>query len=134
MSVAPGEAVADPALSDEEWAEQFSLEPLDPGIVRVVRILKDHGVETCQSCEGPEGVQPEGQHGVGHSYHYATVDIYGDPWHALSVANNHGIQVDQISEIFSIRDGRPVEHFWRVQFNALALGRLRESWKAEAAR
>lgn len=114
---------------DMAWAKQhFGGEPLDPGIVRVVRIFKDAGIETCQSCEGPDGMQPEGRYGVGHSYRDPTVDIYGEPWKALDVANAFGIRVDQISEIFGVTEGRPIEHFWRIEFNSLALAALRQEW------
>jgi hypothetical protein len=111
--------------SDYHWAlEHFRGERIDPGIARVVRILKEHGVGTCQSCQG----------GDGHSYRHPTVDIYGEPWKALDIANNYGIRVDTISQHFSIREGNPVEYFWRVEFNARQLAVLREQWNAEEVR
>lgn len=114
---------------DERWAkEHFGSEPLDPGIVRILRIFKEAGIETCQCCEGPEGMLPAGTHGVGHSYRQPTIDIYGEPWKALDVANTYAAQVDRIYEVFGVRDGRPVEHFWRVEFNSRALAEFRASW------
>jgi hypothetical protein len=104
---------------DLAWAkEHFPHETLDPGIVRILRIFKDHGIETCQSCEG----------GPGHSYEHPTIDVLGEPWKALDIANTYAAQVDTVSEIFGIRDGRPVEHFWRIEFNPCQLQRFRDSW------
>lgn len=114
---------------DMKWAKEHHVgERLDPGIVRILRIFREHGIETCQSCEGPNGMQPEGRHGEGHCYPYPTIDILGEPWKALDVANTHDSQVDQISEIFGVRDGRPVEHFWRIEFNPRRMAEFRESW------
>jgi hypothetical protein len=45
-------------------------------------------------------MMPEGRHGEGHS----------------------------ISEIFGVRDGRPVEHFWRIEFNPRRMAEFRRSW------
>jgi hypothetical protein len=119
----------DQYVADLAWAEEhFGSEALDPGIIRILRIFKEAGIETCQSCEGPKGMFPEGQHGVGHSYEHPTIDVLGEPWKALDVANTYAAQVDQISEVFGVRDGRPVEHFWRIEFNSRRLAEFRESW------
>lgn len=123
--------MTDQRAADAAWAdEHFGSEALDFGIVRILRIFKEHGIETCQSCEGPEGEQPEGRHGVGHSYEHPTIDVLGMPWRALQVANDFDAQVDHVYEVFGIRDGRPVEHFWRIEFNSKQLARFRESWYA----
>lgn len=120
-------------IEDCEWArEHFGSEPLDPGIVRVVRLLKEAGIETCQSCEGPEGMMPrlpfaDGL-GDGHSYRCPTVDVTYQPWAALDVANTYGIRVDRISEEFRIEQGRPVGHCWRIEFNSKQLAEFRDSW------
>lgn len=110
--------------SDWHWAEErFSSEPMDPGIICAVRIFQEHGIETCQSCQGGEG----------HSYEWPTVDIYGQPWKALDVANTHDLSVIAISEQFGIYDGRPTEHFWRVEFSPPRLAAAREArYRSEA--
>lgn len=115
---------------DLAWAEEhFGEEALDPGIIRILRIFKENGITTtCQSCEGPKGMQPEGRHGFGHSYSHPTIDFHDWPWKALDVARDFGVQVDQISEVFGIRDGRPVEHFWRIEFNSRQMAQFRKSW------
>jgi hypothetical protein len=114
---------------DLDWAEKhFGGEPLDPGIIRLLRILKEHGIETCQCCEGPDGMQPEGRHGVGHSYRAPTVDVTYQPWAALDIAMQYGVRVDRISEVFRVRDWRPVEQLWRIEFNSGDMERFRRSW------
>jgi hypothetical protein len=114
---------------DLAWsAEHFPTETLDPGIVRVLRIFKEAGIETCQSCEGPDAMQPEGRHGVGHAYHKPTIDITYQPWAALDVAMQHDIRVDRISEVFRVENWRPVEQLWRVEFNSRQMTEFRESW------
>lgn len=110
--------------TDWDWAcERFGGEPMDPGIIRIVRIFQEHEIETCQSCQGGEG----------HSYTWPTVDIYGDPWKALSVANSYDLPVTDISQCFGIRDGNPVEHFWRIEFSPAKLAPLRDEWYAQEA-
>ncbi len=111
--------------SDWHWAEErFSDEPMDPGIICAVRIFQEQGIETCQSCQG----------GVGHSYEWPTVDIYGAPWKALGIANDFGLPVMAISEQFEIVDGRPAGHFWRVEFSPHRLVAVREArYRSEAA-
>jgi hypothetical protein len=102
--------------SDWHWAEErFSSEPMDPGIICAVRIFQEHGIETCQSCQGGEG----------HSYEWPTVDIYRAPWKALDIANDFALPVTRISEQFGIADGRPVEHFWRIEFSPARLATVR---------
>ena len=110
--------------SDWHWAEErFSDEPMDPGIICAVRIFQEHGIETCQSCQGGEG----------HSYEWPTVDIHGAPWKALDIANNFALPVIAISEHFGIYDGRPTEHFWRIEFSPHRLTAVREArYRSEA--
>jgi hypothetical protein len=111
--------------SDYHWAlEHFPDERMDPGIIRIVRVFQEHGVETCQSCQGGEG----------HAYTWPTVDIYGQPWKALGVANDHGFPVCAISHYWGVVDGEPVEHLWRVEFSPAKLAPLREQWYAQEAR
>lgn len=84
----------------------------------MVRIFREHGVETCQSCQGGEG----------HSYRYPSVDILNGPWKALDVANDYGIPVIRIGHLWSIRNGEPEETIWRIEFSPSGLTRLREQW------
>lgn len=110
--------------SDWHWAEErHSTEPMDPGIICAVRIFQEGGIETCQSCQGGEG----------HSYEWPTVDIYSAPWKALDIANDFGLPVVAISERFGVVDGRPAEHFWRIEFSPRRLAAAREArYRSEA--
>lgn len=107
------------AEADIDWAiEHFGGEPLDVGIIRIVRILKEEGIETQQSCEGGEG----------HSYDWPSVDVSGQPWRALDLCNTYGLPVHQISELHRIEQGNPVEHFWRLEFSPHKLKDLYKQW------
>src|ERR1700680_2107984 len=51
---------------------------IDLGIRQAVKRLQEHGIETCESCEG----------GPGHAYPEPTVAFYGTPeagWRAVAV-------------------------------------------------
>ncbi|HEY7831779.1 MAG TPA: hypothetical protein VIC06_14550 [Solirubrobacteraceae bacterium] len=111
--------------SDYHWAlEHFFGERMDPGIVHIVRLFKEHDIETCQSCQGGEG----------HSYTWPTVDIYGDPWKALSVCNNHALPVHTVSHQWDIENGEPTGQFWRIEFSPAKLAPLQRQWCAQEAR
>lgn len=111
------------ADADVAWArEHFGSEALDRGIIRPVRILKEDGVETCQSCEG----------GDGHCYEYPSVDILGQPWRALDLCNTYGLPVHTVSHQFSIREGEPVENVWRLEFSPHLLLKLYKEWYGDA--
>lgn len=100
---------------NEDGRYDTMLEGIDPGIRETVRILRQHGVNTCQSCQG----------GVGHAYSRPTVDfIEGGgigPWEALHIARTEcpltlskfrlqwGFHNDLISG--------PSEMVWQLVFN-----------------
>jgi hypothetical protein len=110
--------------SDYAWAlENFGhgSELMDPGIIRVVRLLQEAGVETCQSCQGGEG----------HAYEWPAVDVTHEPWKALDVANGYGIPVSRIAHTWNIDPdrGEPYDaSFWRIAFEPRRLARCRERW------
>lgn len=84
-------------------------EPLDIGITKAVRILRGHGVETYESCEG----------GDGHAYDRPTVRFHGSfgaGWHALQVALDHRLPVASLSRYWSIDDGEPAGPVWQMVF------------------
>ena len=59
-------------------------EPIDDGILGWVNLLRYHGIETCQSCEG----------GNGHAYPEPTIEFFGDRfegWYAASIAMRAGV-------------------------------------------
>jgi hypothetical protein len=82
---------------------------LDPGIAPYVRVLREHGVETFESCEGTEG----------HSYSEPTVRFFGQPeegFRALAVALEHGFPVAAIRRFWDVYDREPRGPYWEITF------------------
>jgi len=86
---------------------------LDPGIGEWVNILRSHGVETFESCEG----------GDGHAYLEPTIAFgtHASPeegWHALSVALCHGLPVRELRLAWEIYRGTgfPCSPRWELVF------------------
>jgi hypothetical protein len=82
---------------------------LDPGIAEAVVILRDHGVETHQSCQGGEG----------HAYFVPTVDFQGGAaagYKAVSVARQHGLPVRSLQRVWNVQGDDIHEVFWRIVF------------------
>lgn len=93
-------------LSDVEYAATFEY-PLDPGIVRVVRVLRDAHVETFESCEG----------GPGHAYPEPTVRFHGgksEGWRALAVVLQVGLPVLAVRRTWPVDDGEPTGPWWEL--------------------
>lgn len=104
-------------------AHSFLVEPawydqLDVGIRFPVRVLHARGVQTGQSCQG----------GAGHSYDRPTVDLWGggrfDGLVALAALEEYGLRVRDLSFIWHIEHGLPVEQHWRLT--------LWQSWEDRA--
>jgi hypothetical protein len=84
-----------------------ALDQMDDGIVEAVVILRDHGIETCQSCEG----------GPGHSYSEPSIDFLGGPaagFAAVSVARQHGLPVDALYRVWNVQGDEIFEVVWRL--------------------
>ncbi len=82
---------------------------LDPGIRDVVKILRDGGVETYESC----------QSGDGHSFPEPTVRFHGNyvaGMQAVAVALNHGLHVLDLRRCWNILDGELVGPYWEMTF------------------
>jgi hypothetical protein len=96
------------ALSHAEYARQVSPEmPLDRGIVPAVRILRDAGIETYESCEGGEG----------HVRREPTVWFHGQPTEglrAVSVALSHGLRIRELRRCWSVDDGELTGPYWTL--------------------
>ena len=88
----------------------MSLDPdLDPGITPIVRVLREEGVETYESCEG----------GDGHSYPEPAVRFHGhrdEGFRALSVALRRGLPVFALRRIWIVLDGEPTGPDWEMVF------------------
>lgn len=102
-----------PGVHPEDWDDVPAIPGLDPGIAPIVRVLRAHGVETFESCEG----------GDGHAYHVPTVAVHGGRpeagWHALSVALTYGYEPTTVARVWRISESAPVEVAWHLTFRPL---------------
>lgn len=83
--------------------------PLDSGIVEAVRVLREAGIETYESCEGGEG----------HSSPEPIVRFHGGRyagWQALGAAQAVRLPVWALRRFWSIEDGEPVGPSWEIVF------------------
>lgn len=81
----------------------------DEGIVDWVEALRDHGVETFESCEG----------GPGHALPEPTIAFHGPPeegFRALSVALKLGLPVRDLRRYWSVVEGEPQGPWWQLTF------------------
>src|SRR5665213_1450787 len=84
--------------------------PIDPGIADAVTVLRLGGVETFESCEGSPG----------HALPEPTIRFHGDRaagWHALGVAQDHGLKVLALRRAWPIVDGEPTGPWWEMTFH-----------------
>ena len=83
---------------------------IDPGIAHEVRILRENGVETTESCQG----------GQGHPFPEPTVRFAGEKSEgprALGIALQNGLQVTELRRVWTIIDGEPCGPFWEMTFH-----------------
>jgi hypothetical protein len=83
--------------------------PVDVGIVRAVRVLRESGLRTIESCQG----------GSGHSYPEPTIEFEATRaggWHALSVLMDFGFPIKRIGQMWSMTEGVPTGPVWHVTF------------------
>ena len=91
--------------------------PLDRWISYAVKVLRDAGIETYESCQG----------GAGHSFAEPTIRFHGPPadgFKALSVATTYGLPVRDLRRSWTVSDGEPVGPFWELTFRRKPLQRL----------
>lgn len=83
---------------------------IDPGIRQAVQQLQEHGIETCESCEG----------GPGHAYPEPTVAFYGTTeagWRALAVCLAHGLPVFALRRSWEVLEtNEPTGPYWELVF------------------
>jgi hypothetical protein len=88
---------------------------IDVGIRLAVKRLQEHGIETCESCEG----------GPGHAYPEPTVAFYGTSeagWRALSVCLSYGLPVLSLRRVWDVLDGNePTGPHWEITFRRRTL-------------
>jgi hypothetical protein len=83
--------------------------PLDVGILDAVRVLREAGVETFESCEG----------GIGHAYPEPTVRFHGNQaegFKALAAAMHGGLCVAELRRVWPLHDGEPTGPWWELTF------------------
>lgn len=102
--------------SDESWSnwKRSNLDlALDPGIEEFVRILRDNGVETFESCDGSPG----------HAFPDPTIRFHGHAaagYHALGVALDFGLPVVSLRREWSIQDAELTGPNWEMVFRRIA--------------
>ena len=82
---------------------------LDPGIADAVRVLRNAGVETFESCEGGEG----------HAYPTPTVRFHGDAsegFRALAAAMSERLAVAELRRVWVMQDEEPTGPWWELTF------------------
>ena len=100
------EAIAD--TSRPKYADNFD-SPLDRQISYAVKVLRDAGVETYESCQG----------GPGHAFLEPTIRFYGgrgEGFRALAVAIEHGLPVHHLRRFWRVVDGELEGPGWEVTF------------------
>ena len=96
------------ALPDFEEQDGSIADPeVDPGIAPVVRLLRQNGVETCQSCQG----------GPGHSSREPYVEFLGGAGAgplAVGVALTYGIPVSELQKSWYVFEHILDGPIWRL--------------------
>ena len=107
------EQTADPVAAYPEPTEAEIIADLDPGIRDIVILLREHGVDTGESCQG----------GPGHSYSHPVIHFGGDEHaglRALWLLESAGHHVDQLVRIWDLNAGGFA--CWRVDLWPLPEG------------
>src|SRR5579885_945005 len=110
------------ALKADERLPQYCREldkhcPLDRFISYAVKVLRDAGIETFESCEG----------GRGHCFHEPTIRFcgnHGKGFAALSAAFDYGLPVASLRRCWMIQDGQPTGPDWEMTFVKSRLTKL----------
>ena len=83
---------------------------IDPGIRQAVKLLQEHGIETCESCDG----------GPGHSYPEPTVAFYGTPeagWRAVAICLAYALPVMSLRRVWDVLESNePTGPHWEITF------------------
>lgn len=91
--------------------------PLDRGISYAVKVLRDGGIETYESCQG----------GPGHAFTEPTVRFHGvlaDGPKAFATAMTFGLPVRELRRWWDVRDGELTGPSWELTFWPQRLRRL----------
>ena len=91
-----------------EYSAQWGL-PLDRAISYAVKVLRDGGVETFESCDGSEG----------HAFTEPTIRFHGGQgagFAAVACALAHGLPVAGLRRAWSVNEGELHGPFWEMTF------------------
>lgn len=89
--------------------QDHALDHLDSRIRDTVLLLREHGVETIESCQG----------GSGHAYAEPTVRFAGskaEGYRALSIALQFGLKVCELRRVWPVLDYEPTGPYWELTF------------------
>src|SRR5437762_4417986 len=95
------------------YASQWAL-PLDRVISYAVKVLRDAGIETYESCEG----------GDGHAFPEPTVRFFGasgEGLRAVAVAFQFGLPVSELRRFWSVIEGELRGPNWEMTFHRAPL-------------
>ncbi|MBY0275360.1 hypothetical protein K2Z84_08465 [Candidatus Binatia bacterium] len=84
--------------------------PLDRWIGFAVKVLRDAGIETYESCEG----------GKGHAFPEPTIRFHGTSttgFHAFNIAMEHALPVYAVRRAWSVTDGELTGPNWEMVFH-----------------
>lgn len=85
---------------------------IDKGILPAVKIMREHGFETFESCEG----------GDEHAYAESTIFFYGNEFDCLrayEICVLYNLNVDYVGRIFQ-KEGLEIGTVWNKPFNKIA--------------
>lgn len=83
--------------------------PLDPGIERAVKILREAGIETYESCEG----------GNGHAFLEPTIRFHGDRtegFRAFAAAQTARLPIAELRRVWLVIDSELNGPYWEMTF------------------
>jgi hypothetical protein len=86
---------------------------LDRGIEHYVLVLREHGIDTCQSCQG----------GPGHTYLEPTIEFRGgqaEGPRAIAVALTHGFPIATLRREWRVSGGELIGPIWTMTFRLRA--------------
>lgn len=102
-------------MSTSQYARDIDSEtPLDRWISFAVKVLRDGGIETYESCQG----------GTGHSYPEPAIRFHGqvaEGFRAITLAANFGLPWDRVGRFWTNEDGVPVGPYWEMTFRPAKL-------------
>ena len=83
--------------------------PLDEGIKHIVKVLRENGVETFESCEGGEG----------HAFPEPTVLFHGEyaeGFRAFAVVMQHQLPIYKLKRVYRVDDSELKGPWWEMTF------------------